>query len=73
MKEDFSEEAKKLIGRHKKENISYAKPINFLLPRIKATKEEIEKDIINYENLEFTELIFTTIIFKNGLPPVFGH
>ena len=54
MKEDFSEEVKKLISDYKKDDISYAKPVDFLLPRIEATKEEIEKDIINCENLKFT-------------------
>jgi len=55
MKEDYSEEVKKLIKKYKKEEIEYGKPFGYLLFRNKATKEEIEKEIINCENLEFTE------------------
>lgn len=55
MKKDYSEEVKELIKRYKEKGFRYAKPFNFLLERIEATKEEIEKEIINHNNLEFCE------------------
>ncbi len=55
MTKEYSEEVKKLIRKYEKEKIMYGKPLDYLLFRNKTTKEEIEKEIIDCENLEFTE------------------
>ena len=55
MNKDYSETLKKLIKNYKKEDIVYVKPLDILLSRIKATKEEIEEELMNLKNLEFTE------------------
>ena len=55
MTRDYSEEVKRLIKKYKEKGFRYAKPSDFLLERIGASKEEIEKEIITYDNLEFCE------------------
>lgn len=55
MKKDYSGEVKKLIKKYAKEDIEYAKPLDYLLFRNKATKESFEKDLFNFKKLEFTE------------------
>ena len=51
MVEDYSEEIRELIKKHKKEDIKYAKPLDYLLHRNNLTKEQIEKDLFSCDNL----------------------
>jgi len=53
--EDYLEEVKEIIKKYQKEDIQYGKPIEFILSRINTTKNIIEREIFNFENLEFIE------------------
>ena len=55
MEEDYSIELKELLKRYSKEEIEFGKPEKFILPRIKATKEEIQEEILNCDNLSFVQ------------------
>lgn len=52
---DYSEELRELIDKYKLKGFRYAKPLDFLLNRINDTKENIEKELINLNNLQFSE------------------
>ena len=54
MAKDYSKEVRGLIKEHKNKGFRYAKPIEFLLKRVRGTKEEIEKELIE-NNFEFCE------------------
>jgi uncharacterized DUF497 family protein len=54
MTKDYSEDVKKLINQYKNE-IIFGKDIDFLIKRIKVSKEEIEKEILECKNLVLTE------------------
>src|SRR3989344_6201605 len=51
MKEEDKNKIKEIIKKYKKENIRYAKPLDFFLSRNEATKEEIENDLLLCEDL----------------------
>jgi len=53
MTKDYSEELKELIDKYKNKGFRYAKPIALLLERINDTKENVEKELINLNNLKF--------------------
>jgi len=53
--EDFSEEVKRLIKEHKQNGFEYGKPIDFLMARNKITKEEIENELINCDEIAFAK------------------
>jgi len=55
MPEDYINEVKKLIEKHKENGFRYAKPIDFLLERIGDTKENVEKELTNFKYLKFCE------------------
>ena len=55
MPKDYSEELKEMIKKHKDKGFRYAKPIDFLLERISDTKENIEKELIDFKGLKFCE------------------
>lgn len=55
MKKDYSNEVKEIIQKYKKDNIEYGKDLSFLIHRIKASKEEIDEEILKCDNLSFTE------------------
>ena len=52
MKIDYSDEVKEIIKRYKKEDIKYAKPLDYLLWRNNLTKEQIEEELFSLNNLE---------------------
>ncbi len=54
-KENYSNEVKELIKKYKKEDIVFGKPLDFLVSRVKSTKEKIEDEILSCDNLTFTE------------------
>ncbi len=54
MIKNHSEEVKKLINQYKKK-IVFGKDIDFLIKRIKVSKEEIEKEILECKNLVLAE------------------
>jgi len=45
MIKDYSEEVKGLIKKYNKEDVVFGKDIDFLIKRIKVSKQEIEKEI----------------------------
>ena len=55
MIKDYSEELRELIDKYKTIGFRYAKPLDFLLDRINDTKENIEKELVNLDNLQFSE------------------
>lgn len=55
MVKDYSEELRILIERYKDKGFEYGKPVEYLEFRNSCTHEEMEKEILNLENLEFVE------------------
>jgi hypothetical protein len=55
MKKDYSNEVKEIIQQHDKGDVEYGKDLNFLVHRLKASKEEIDEEILKCDNLAFTE------------------
>ncbi|MEK6932955.1 MAG: hypothetical protein AABW56_04150 [Nanoarchaeota archaeon] len=55
MKINHLDELKNLIQNHKEKGIRYGKSLDFLLKRIKRTKEDVEHDIFSLNNLEHIE------------------
>ncbi len=55
MVKNYSEELKELINKFKDNGFRYAKPVDFLLERISDTKENVEKELIDFKNLKFCE------------------
>ena len=55
MPKNYSEELKELIEKYKEKGFRYAKPIDFLLERIGDTKENVEKELIDFKDLKFCE------------------
>ena len=52
---DYSKEVKELIDNYKTKGIVLEKDIDFIVKRIKSSKENIEKEIFNCNNLYLTE------------------
>ena len=48
-------EVEKLLKKYSKEDIVFGKKENYILQRINATKEEVIKELLSHENLEFVE------------------
>lgn len=55
MTKDYSEELKWLIEKYKEKGFEWGKPIEYLEFRNGCSKEEMEKEILDYENIEFVE------------------
>jgi len=55
---DYSEELKKLIEQHKEKGFEYGKPIKYLEFRNGCSIEEMEKDLLDFKDLIFTEKQF---------------
>lgn len=55
MEKDYSEEVKSIIKTYNKENIVFGKDIDFIIKRIELSKEQIEEEIMNYNNLFFVK------------------
>ena len=55
MTKNYKEEVTNLIQKYKKQDIEFGKDINILLRRIKATKEEVETEILTHNNLVHVE------------------
>lgn len=56
MGENYTEKIKEILKKYKKEQIRYGKPLNYLLLRNNATKEELEKGLFDFKYLEFCEM-----------------
>jgi predicted ribosome quality control (RQC) complex YloA/Tae2 family protein len=52
---DFTEEFKQLIEKFKKRSFEYGKPKTYLEFRNGASIEEMEKELIEFKDLKFTE------------------
>ena len=55
MNKDYSEELKELVGKYKERGFEWGKPIEYLEFRNGCSKEEMEKEILDYNNVEFVE------------------
>jgi len=55
MAKDYIKEVKRLIEEYKDKGFRYAKPVDFLLERISDTKENIEKELLDFKDLKFCE------------------
>ena len=55
MKKDYLEELKLLIKKYKEKGFEWGKPIDYLEFRNGCSKEEMEKEILDFENTEFVE------------------
>ncbi len=55
MKKDYFEEVKELLRNYELDDIEYGKPLNLLLSRIKVSKEEVQKELLQHHNLVYTE------------------
>jgi len=53
MSEDYIEEVKRLIEEHKENGFRYAKRLDLLLDRISDTKENVEKELLDFKDLKF--------------------
>ena len=52
---DYSEELGKLLEKYKNKGFEYGKPKEYLEFRNSASIEEMEKELLNLKDLEFTE------------------
>lgn len=55
MAQNCIEELRVLIEQYRNKGFEYGKPIEYLEFRNSCTKEDMEKEILNLENLEFVE------------------
>ena len=55
MTKNYSEELKELIEKYRDKGFRYAKPVDLLLERINDTQENVEKELINLNNLKFCD------------------
>ena len=56
MNKDFSEELEELIDKYKEKGFEWGKPIDYLEFRNGCSKEDMEKEILDYNNIEFVEM-----------------
>jgi len=55
MAKDYSEELKELIDKYKEKGFEWGKPIEYLEFRNGCSREELEREILDYNNVEFVE------------------
>jgi hypothetical protein len=55
MKKNYSEEFKGLINKYKERGFDWGKPIDYLEFRNGCSKEDMEEEILDCENVEFVE------------------
>lgn len=55
MTKNYSEELKEMIEQYKERGFEWGKPIEYLEFRNGCSKEEMEKEILDYNNVEFVE------------------
>ena len=55
MVKDYCEEVKELIEKHKEKGFEWGKPIEYLEFRNGCSREEMEKELLDYNNVEFVE------------------
>src|SRR3989338_5945006 len=55
MTRNYSEELKELVETYKEKGFEWGKPIEYLEFRNGCSKEEMEKEILDYNNVEFVE------------------
>ena len=55
MVKDYSEEVKELIEKYKDNGFEWGKPIDYLEFRNGCSREEMEKEILDYQNIDFVE------------------
>lgn len=55
MSKNYVDELKELIDKYKDKGFEWGKPIEYLEFRNGYSKEEMEKEILDYQNVEFVE------------------
>ncbi|MFH1803044.1 MAG: hypothetical protein ABH864_06385 [archaeon] len=55
MTKDYSRELKELIEEHKEKGFEWEKPIDYLEFRNGLSKEQMEKEVLDYAHVEFVE------------------
>ncbi len=55
MVKNYAEELKELIEKYKDKGFEWGKPIDYLEFRNGCSKEEMEKEILDYSNVEYVE------------------
>ncbi|MFH1151874.1 MAG: hypothetical protein V1788_01985 [Nanoarchaeota archaeon] len=55
MKKNYSEELKLLIEKYKEKGFEWGKPIDYIEFRNGCSREDMEKEILDYKNVEFVE------------------
>jgi len=55
MTKDYLEELKELIEKYKEKGFEWGKPIDYLEFRNGCSKEDMEKEILDCDNVEFVE------------------
>ena len=55
MEKDYKEEVKELIEKYKNKGFEWGKPIDYLEFRNGCSHEEMEKELLDYDNVEFVE------------------
>ncbi|HPD82065.1 MAG TPA: hypothetical protein PK357_03125 [Candidatus Pacearchaeota archaeon] len=55
MGKNYDEELRDLIEKYKDRGFEWGKPIDYLEFRNGCSKEEMEREILNYTNIEFVE------------------
>ncbi|MEK6906128.1 MAG: hypothetical protein AABW81_00735 [Nanoarchaeota archaeon] len=55
MTKNYAEELKELINKYKGKGFEWGKPIDYLEFRNGCSKEDMEKEILDYTNVEFVE------------------
>jgi len=55
MAKDYTEELKELIEKFKDKGFEWGKPIDYLEFRNGCSKEDMEKEILDYSNIEYVE------------------
>ena len=55
MTKDYSEELKDLIDKYKEKGFEWGKPIDYLEFRNGCSREEMEKEILDHDDIEFVE------------------
>lgn len=55
MIKNYSEELKELIEKYKEKGFEWGKPIEYMEFRNGCSREEMEKEVLDYKNVEFVE------------------
>jgi hypothetical protein len=55
MAKNYAEELKEMIDKYKEKGFEWGKPVDYLEFRNGCSYEEMEKEILDYDNVEFVE------------------